>query len=111
MNKNHAVENHDALILGPNHYLLSDYVAQTVNNIPQGLEQSPIGARIVASVLQEVKNGQIWTWQSSDFPEFHVMSVQGRDYGNQNPKYADYMHFNSVIIDPKDQNLITSFRH
>ncbi len=102
-----ALENHDALILGPSHYLLSGYIQEIATNFPQSMQDIK-SQRITANVLQEVKDGKVlWTWKSSDFPELYSMS----NYDYHSAPFADYAHFNSMIVDPKDQNLIVSFRH
>lgn len=104
-------EQHDFLLLGDNHYLLSAYYGKTVTNVP-GREGEP--TPVIASVLQEVENGRVvFDWDSSDHPEFYATSLEGNDYAGALAagRWADYMHFNSVFVDPRDGNFVVSFRH
>lgn len=48
---------------------------------------------------------------STDHPELYELSQEHNDYKNLQNKWADYIHFNSMTVDPKDNNLICSFRN
>lgn len=110
--ENHPLENHQFTILGEKHYILSAYVGKRVTNINAGVAHSKLGARVVACVLQEIKDGKLlWQWDSTEHPELYSMSVDGNDFYNQNSQWADYAHFNAIYVDPKDNNFICSFRH
>lgn len=99
-------------ILGDHHYLISAYVGKRVYNIPDSVPHSAVGARVVANVIQEIKDGQVvWEWDSTDYPELYAMSVEGNDYYNQDQLWADYAHFDAIAVDPADQNFICSFRN
>ena len=51
-------------------------------------------------------------WDSTDFPELYELSVEFNDFTNSESAYAaDYMHINSIFLDPKDGNIIASFRN
>lgn len=106
------LENHQFTILGDKHYLLSSYIGKKVTNIPNTVAHEKTGTRVVATVIQEIKDGQVlFHWDSTDYPELYELSTEGNDYYNTNSLWADYAHFNSIVIDPKDNNFICSFRN
>ncbi len=103
------VENHDFMMLGENHYVLLGAVDENIY-MPDINEF----ARVKAAYIQEVKDGNvIFEWNSTEYPEFFSSSITGNDYTNTTPNYyaADYMHMNSIFIDPSDDNFIISFRN
>lgn len=106
------LENHDFMVLGPNHYLVSSYVPKRVRNLPDSVPHSAFGTRVLASVLQEIRDGKlVWQWDSTEHPELYGMSVESNDYFNETLAWNDYVHFNSMCLDPQDGNLVCSFRH
>lgn len=108
---NFPLENHDYLILGKDHYILTTYMGKKVTNIPDSVEGSAYGANVVACIFQEIKNGEcIFEWDSTDHPELYAASVEGGDYTNTSKIWADYAHFNAISIDPKDNNFLCSYR-
>lgn len=105
------LENHQFTMLGEGHYLLTAYVGEYVDNIPDQVQKSNTEVRVVASIIQEVLDGQvIFEWNSTDYPELYSLSTAGNDFYNAESFWADYAHLNSVVID-KDQNFICSFRN
>ena len=81
-----------------------------MNNIPTELSPAT-GVKVIAAVIQEIENNTVtWQWDSSDYPELYSESVEGNDFANINTPH-DYLHLNSMTIDPKDNNLVCSFRH
>lgn len=106
------LENHDSIILDDNHYIVSTYFGENVNNIDKKLIEKSTGSRVVAAIIQEIKDGKVlWQWNSTDHPELYELSQEHNDYKNLQNKWADYIHFNSMTVDPKDNNLICSFRN
>lgn len=104
-------ESHDFMYLDDDHYIFSLYTPKIVYNIPEDIPQNPFGSQVVATHLQEVKDGKVvWEWFSTDFPQFYRSSLEGNDYRNITEQWADYMHFNSMFLDPTDNNLVCSFR-
>src|SRR5947209_11964608 len=86
------------------------FYTKKVTNIPVSLNPAD-GVTVVAAVIQEVVNDQVvWQWESDQYPEFYTNSVEGNDFTNTSVA-QDYMHMNSMIVDPKDGNLIISFRN
>lgn len=109
--ENYPLENHDYQILGKDHYILTTYVGKKVNNIPSSLEGSEYGANVVACIFQEVKDGEcIFEWDSTDHPELYEASLEAGDYTNTSRMWSDYVHFNAIVIDPKDNNFVCSYR-
>ncbi len=103
------VENHEFVMIDENHYIL-------VGAIDENVYMSNINefARVKAVYIQEVKDGEVlFEWNSTDYPEFYSTAVENNDYTNTNGEYyaADYMHFNSLIVDPRDNNFIVSLRN
>lgn len=108
----YPLENHDYLILGKNHYILTTYTGKRVNNIPSDVAGSEYGANVVACIFQEIKDGEcIFEWDSTDHPELYAASREAGDYSNTSRIWADYAHFNAVSIDPKDNNFVCSYRN
>lgn len=105
-------ENHDFILIDDKHYIISAYVGKTVWNIPSEISQGGDGPQVVASILQEVKDNKvIWQWDSTDYPQFYQASLESNNFINDIQQWADYVHFNSMVIDPEDNNLICSFKN
>lgn len=101
---------HDFILIDDNHYITMSYYPKNVANIPATLSPDP-NVKVISSVIQEVKNNQvIWQWDATEHTELYEASVEGNDYTNASLA-QDYLHMNSMIIDPKDNNLICSFRN
>lgn len=110
--ENVAPEGHEFMYFDDGHYLLQTYFVQRVTNIPDSVEHGRFGAVVSSAVLQEIKDGQlVFEWDSADHPELYEMSVEGNEFNNTSNFTCDYMHINSMDVDPRDQNLICSFRH
>lgn len=110
--ENEPIEGHDFIMLSDNHYIVSAYQLKMVNNIPGELNPNPMGSKVTRSLIQEVKDGEvIFEFTSDDHPELYGLSNQDNDYGNSNSQNPDYLHFNSMVIDKKDDNLIISLRN
>lgn len=84
----------------------------SITNIPDSVPHSAFGARVVAAVIQEVKDGKvIFEWYSTDYPELYEYSVERADFFNEMIAWSDYAHLNSIDVDGQDENFICSFRH
>lgn len=69
------LENHDSIILDDNHYIVSTYFGENVNNIDKKLIEKSTGSRVVAAIIQEIKDGKVlWQWNSTDHPELYELS-------------------------------------
>ncbi len=103
------LEEHEHMILGKDHYLVLGYVPMYVYNIPDSIPHSPYGSRVLAAVIQEIKNGElIWEWNSTDYPIFYEMSMETNDFWNKDLQWSDYIHMNSFTLAPDSQDLVCS---
>jgi len=111
VNTNDKAETHDFIMLDDGHYIVLNYVMDTPK--PEHVNgQLEMDTRVLAAYIQEIKDGEIvWEWLSTDYPEFYESSREGNDYSNASGYAQDYMHVNSIFVDPKDGNLIMSLRN
>lgn len=101
---NHSLENHDFLMLDVGHYIISGYVAVEVDDF-----DTP-NTKIAASVIQEIKDGELlMSFNSTNSKDLYAHSVEKNFYDTET--YSDYLHVNSVSIDPRDENLVVSARN
>ena len=108
-----AVDGHDFYMFNDNHYILSGYELKLVHNIiPPELNPHPQGSKVIASHIQEVKEGKVvFNWYSTDYPELYELWDEDKnEYDNKESQQFDYAHFNSMDIHP-DGSLVCSFRH
>jgi hypothetical protein len=67
-------------------------------------------AVVMSNVMQEVDHGSVLVeWDSANFPSLYSDSTYENTFTATD--VSDYLHLNSVDIDPSDDNLIVSFRH
>jgi arylsulfate sulfotransferase len=106
----HSADVHDFILLSDDHYILEAYYDKHADNIPAYLKPSAKN-KIVANIIQEIDKGAvIWQWDGSQDTSFYANSVLFNNY-QDTVQPQDYMHLNSMVIDPRDNNLICSFRH
>lgn len=106
------VDGHDFILISDDHYIVSAYQLKFVDNIPAALAPNPMGPKVVQTLIQEVKAGKvIFEFASDAHPELYALSTENNDYGNLINQSPDYANFNSMTIDPVDNNLICSFRN
>lgn len=107
---NYPTDNHDLIYLSDNHYILPSYVVrEDVNMTAYGGSAS---VDLVEFVFQEIINNQVvFEWNTADHPE--LLSATDPIYYSQyaTATKVDYFHFNSIAIDPNDQNFVVSARH
>lgn len=105
-----ALDGHEFIYIDDNHYIGLAYYQKVVTNIPSSLK--PVAnVKVVTPVIQEVLNDRVvWEWQGSDYPEFYANSVESNKFSDSTI-FHDYMHMNSMFIDPTDNNLICSMRN
>jgi arylsulfate sulfotransferase len=104
------VDGHDFILINDNHYLVMAYYVKKAENIPPELKPAE-NARVISAIIQEVDNGQVvFEWDSSNYPELYGASLENNNYSDANA-INDYVHMNSMYIDPADGNLICSFRN
>lgn len=103
-------DTHDFLYFSDNHYVLPAYV--TRENVDMTTHGGNSAVDLVDFVFQEIQNNQvIFEWNSADHPELLVDTdpIYYAQYATH-PK-VDYFHFNSINIDPHDNNFIVTARH
>ncbi|WP_164667637.1 arylsulfotransferase family protein [Virgibacillus doumboii] len=106
------LESHEFVFIELGHYIISSYYPEEVNNIPSDIKQNQFGTRVIATYLQEIKDNEVvWEWKSTEHQKLYGLSTEHNDFTNTHSRYADYMHYNSLAIDPDDGNLIVSFRN
>jgi hypothetical protein len=102
-------EGHDFILLDTDHYVADAYVEQTVDL--SGMNPAWSAQALVANVVVEevVAGAVVFEWDSANYPSFYADSV----YDNQFKAgvLSDYLHLNSMCIDPGDGNFIFSLRH
>lgn len=102
-------EGHDFLLLGDKHYVAMAYVQRTLNlsaiNPAYGT-----AAQVMSCVFQEVDNGNVLVeWDSANVPSLYADSIFSSMIGPS--VLTDYLHLNSITIDPSDDNFIVSLRY
>lgn len=107
---NDRLDVHDFILLGVNHYMAISAQVESPTNIPDSLHPSS-KVRVTACLIQEVNNGQVvFQWDGTNYPELYSSSVENNDF-TDSVDIMDYMHMNSICIDPNDNNIIVSFRN
>ncbi|WP_306598023.1 arylsulfotransferase family protein [Geothrix sp. 21YS21S-2] len=103
---------HDFIFYADDHYVLASTSERIMDLTAFGGKSD---SHVKGTIIQEIQDGQVlWEWDSTDYPQFFSTSTDSNDYTNTNPASkpaADYMHFNSMALDPKDNGYILSFRH
>ena len=108
--RNEGLDLHDFILLSPTHYLALAVCEVKPTNIPENLHPAK-GITVSSPVIQEVEDGRVvWQWVAADHPELYAASEEGNNFADTSAKH-DYLHVNSLYIDPADSNLICSFRH
>jgi hypothetical protein len=103
------IDPHDFLLLGEDHYVVMAAVQEVVDLTafnPAWAADAPV----LAAVVQEIDHGSVlFEWDSSKVPSLFSDSVDGNAF-TATP-YSDYVHMNSIQVDPLDGNFIISLRH
>jgi hypothetical protein len=119
--KNHThgegyLDDHEFLMLGKDHWISLSNTPMFVSNLKGNGISGGNTAYVQAGIIQEVQNGQvIHEYNSVDYPELYAAAKENTKYstssGTKTPNdYMDYVHMNSVSVDPKDGNLVVSMR-
>jgi hypothetical protein len=102
-------ESHDFMLLDEDHYVTMSYVQRTVNLAAFNPRWSS-AAQVINAIVQEVDHGVVlFEWDSANVPSLYTDSVDGNAYASGSP--SDYLHLNSIDIDPFDNNFLFSLRH
>jgi arylsulfate sulfotransferase len=110
IDKKQDLDHHDFILISDGHYITMASYVKTVNNIPVCLSPAPKN-KVAAWIIQEIQNGVvIWQWDATKYPEFYLNSdVENKFYDTTTVQ--DYIHMNSMTLDPRDSNLVVSFRN
>jgi arylsulfate sulfotransferase len=105
-----ALDVHDFILVSDNDFITLAYDVKIVKNIPAYLHPATTGVPVVAPIIEEVNNGAVvWSWDGSADTSFYANSVGGNNY-QDSVSGQDYIHMNSMFVDPRDNNLICSMR-
>lgn len=102
-------EAHDFVVLGDEHYLAMSYVQRTVDlhDLADGWSDA---APVMHGVVQEIDHGSVvFEWDSADVPSLYADSTDGNGFTSNT--VSDYLHLNSIAVDPRDSNFVFSLRH
>jgi hypothetical protein len=105
-----SLDVHEFVPLADSDYLTLSYYVKHVSNIPAYLNPSS-KVSVVTPVIEELDHGAVvWTWEGSTDTAFYANSVEGNKFSDS-VTAQDYIHLNSIIVDPGDGNLICSMRN
>ena len=94
-------DEHEFVLLDDGHYIVLGYKPIDIE-FPNGRI-----SHAYAGIVQEQKNKKvIFEWDGSKYPE--LIDACRTDCPQWKDKNADFMHVNSIQIDPRDNNLIIS---
>lgn len=104
-------ESHTYYYINDNEYIISTYEREKVNNIPEELTNKE-EVEVLASKIKLVKNNEtIWEFKTTDYEELYEYSTETNNFNSEVIGDKDYTHLNSITIDPKDGNILASFRN
>ncbi len=110
VNEGDPVDGRDFILIDDNHYIVEASQLVLAQNVPAGLGANTMGAKVVRTLIQEVKDDQIvFEFTTDSHSDFYGLSVTDHDYSNTTSQNPDYSGFNRMIIDPTDDNLLVSF--
>lgn len=105
-----SLDIHNFLLISDNDYITESYIVKPVGNIPYYVPHDT-NQPVVAPLIEEVNNGAVvWTWDASADTSFYANSATGNVF-TDSAVGQDYVHLNSITIDPRDNNLIISMRN
>ena len=107
---NQGLDIHDFILINDSDYITLTYWWKYVTNIPVRLNPAA-NISVVTPVIEEIKNGNVvWHWDASNDTTFYGSSITD-NYFWDSAVAQDYVHMNSMFIDPTDNNIICSMRH
>jgi arylsulfate sulfotransferase len=106
---NQGLDVHDFILLSDSDYITLAYAWEFPTNIPARL--SPAAhVSVVSPIIEEVRNGAVvWHWDASSDTTFYGSSIFDNNFSDT-VAAQDYIHMNSLFVDPRDNNLICSMR-
>jgi hypothetical protein len=107
---NQGLDIHDFILINDSDYITLTYFWKYVTNIPGRLNPAA-NISVVTPIIEEIRNGNVvWHWDASDDTTFYGSSIADNDFSDS-AVAQDYIHLNSMYIDPTDNNIICSMRH
>jgi hypothetical protein len=107
---NQGLDVHEFILISDSDYITLTYFWKYPTNIPAYLNPAS-NVSVLAPVIEEVRNGAVvFHWDGSGDTSFYANSIFDNDFQDTTTP-QDYMHMNSIFIDPTDSNLICSMRH
>ncbi|MCD8053468.1 MAG: aryl-sulfate sulfotransferase [Lachnospiraceae bacterium] len=101
------VDPHGFIYLDDGHYILTSYVDEVVEDIPEDLEATDNSAYLAVLYVQEIQDGEVlWEFCSRDYESF-LYATTAVTWSESTDSCYDYMHFNSMYIDEDDHLLIS----
>jgi hypothetical protein len=104
-------EAHDFMVLGDQHYVVETYLQRTIDLHlfnPAWSTQAPV----MSCLVQEIDHGQVvFEWDSQNVSSLYSDCDDPTNCKFGTSAVSDYLHLNSIDIDPSDGNFVFSFRH
>lgn len=104
-------EAHDFMVLGDQHYVVETYVQRMIDMHlvdPAWSNQAPV----MSCLVQEIDHGRVvFEWDSANDWSLYADCDDPTNCAFSSANLSDYLHLNSIDIDPSDGNFIFSFRH
>jgi hypothetical protein len=105
-------EGHEFVMLDVGHYIIISYVQRTLDlsSLNPAWSNQTV---VMSNVFQEIDNGSVLVeWDSANVTSLYADSYYENQFGDlATSGIEDYLHLNSIDIDPSDGNFIVSFRH
>jgi len=106
---NQGLDVHDFVLISDSDYITLTYYWKFPTNIPVRLNPAP-NVSVLTPVIEEVRDGAVvFHWDASDDTSFYANSIFDNDFSDTTTP-QDYVHMNSMFVDPTDGNLICSMR-
>lgn len=104
-------EAHDFMVLGDQHYAVITYLQRTIDMHFFDASWSD-AAPVMSCLVQEIDHGQVvFEWDSANFPLLYFDCNDPTNCTFGSTQVTDYLHLNSIDIDPSDGNFVFSLRH
>jgi hypothetical protein len=104
-------EAHDFMVLGDEHYVVETYLQRTLDMHvlnPAWSDKAPV----MSCLVQEIDHGQVvFEWDSANDWSLYTDCDDPTNCKFGASTVSDYLHLNSIDIDPTDGNFVFSFRH
>lgn len=104
-------EAHDFMVLGDQHYVVMTFLQRTIDMHefnPAWSAQAPV----MSCLVQEIDHGQVvFEWDSANDWSLYADCDDPTNCTFGSTPVSDYLHLNSIDIDPSDGNFVFSLRH